>query len=111
MPKLKTIQDVSNTDTWEELRRYVSITLDDIVAAINGRLTFGDNVSTQVLSVTFSAANTSVTVPHTLKRVPSGYVLCGASAAMSIYNGSSANDKNNIYVKSSATGTASILVF
>lgn len=111
MPKVKTVQDVSNADTWEDLRRYVSIVLDDILAAINGRITLTENCSTQVVSATFSTANATVTIPHNLKRVPSGYILCGASVAMSLYNSATSNTVSNIYVKSNAVGTASILVF
>jgi len=46
-----------------------------------------------------------------LGRVPSGYILINASAAMIIYNGGSANTANDIFLKSSAVGSGQILVF
>lgn len=109
--KLKVPQSIHNTRTWEELRRYLAITLDDILTALNGRISVGDNLDGQVVSVQFSSANIEVKVPHVLQRVPVGYIPVNKSVAMDIYNGGSAFSNTNVFLKSSAAGSADIFIF
>lgn len=109
--KVKTTQDVSNVDSLEDLVRYTGKVFGDILTEFNGRVDFLDNCRTSLVSFTFTTANLEYSIPHTLSRVPQGYILVGASVAMSLYNGTSANTTSAIFLKSNAIGTASILIF
>jgi len=109
--KLNAVQNVSNVTTVTDLARYTSITLDQIQSILNGGITFVDNFQASTISANFTAANTEFQLSHSLGRIPVGYILINASAAMIIYNGGSANTANDIFLKSSAIGTGQILVF
>lgn len=109
--KIKPPQTVSNLKDLDQMVRFSSQTLDLIVTEINGRLIFGENIRGQLLTVTFPVANVDVAVPHALGRVPDGYFLTGANAAMSLYDGSIANNSQNAYLRTSAFGTARIFLF
>lgn len=109
--KLKVPTQFNNLAEWVKAARFVDIVLDQITALVNGRLTFSDNFLQQTTSVTFSAANTDTTVPHSLGFLPNGYIVVGRSANMVIYDGATANTTTNLYLRSSATGSASIIIF
>ncbi len=109
--KIKTIQDISNVQSWEDLRRYSSQSINDLVTVVNGKIDFVDNCSTSLAPVQFTKANVEVEVKHSLGRVPSGYIVAGKSASFDIYNGASPNTDSTIYVKGTVAGTATLLVF
>lgn len=95
----------------ENVKRFTSLALDQIQQILNNGIMFSDNFDAKQLNVTFSAANTDTAAIHGLGRVPGGYVLVGANAAMSVYDGASASTSQVLYLKSSATGTARLLVY
>lgn len=95
----------------EELGRYADIFCQDVVQVVNGGLTFGDNFNAKTLSVTFPSANGTVAVIHGLGRVPAGYMVQSLTANMVIFNGTSGNTAQTLYLQASAAGTASILVY
>lgn len=103
--------DVSNVKTWEELQRYAAILFRQITTVLNNGIVFGDNFNAKIVSVNFTAANSDVSFSHGLGRAPIGYISIGNSAAMQIYNGSAANTTDIMFLRSSAIGTAQILVF
>lgn len=103
--------DVSNVATWEDLKRFVSQITKSTVDLVNGKITFMDNFDALTISVEFTAANTTVIVPHGLNRIPAGYLVQGLTAALTVYDGNQANTTENIYLQASATGTARILVY
>lgn len=109
--KIKTIQTVSNAKTWEDLRRFASMALDEVISVINGRLSLIDNLSLKVVSVNFNVANEEKEISHGLGFVPNGYIVVGASAPMSIYDGLNPSSASIIYLKSSAVGTARVIFF
>ena len=111
MGRIKTPQDIHNCETWEEAQRFVSAMISACVQAINGGIDLVENCSTQVVSLTFSEANVQASVGHALKRVPQGYLLVGGTAAMSIYDGTTPNTDELLYLRASAAGTARVLVF
>jgi hypothetical protein len=59
----------------------------------------------------FVAANADTVITHGLNRVPTGYILTMASAAMSLYDGSLPSDNASITLRSSAVGSATIFLF
>lgn len=79
--------------------------------ALNGNLNFSDNVQSSQISIEFTGSDVNTRQIHGLGRKPAGYLVMGAAAAMSIYDGSSENTEKEIYLRASATGTARILVF
>lgn len=109
--KVKTVQTVSNLQSWEELRRFVSIQTQDILDAINGRLSIIENCQTKLVSVKFSAVNTTLEVSHGLGFIPNGYILAGSDAACILYDGNQPANTSSIFLKSSAVCTARVLFF
>lgn len=100
----------SNVKTWEELKRYASQAITACIDTINGNLDY-DNFKSTTVDVTFAAANTSTKVSHTLGRMPKGYHATNLSVSMVVYKGDPAYSDSEIFLKSSAIGTATIIVF
>ena len=90
---------------------FVSQFLDNIKELLNSGLKFSDNFDARIVSATFAAANTDLSVGHSLGRAPSGYVVLSLSASMIVYTGASAWTSSTVSLKSSAAGTASLLLF
>lgn len=103
--------DYTGLEDGEELKRYLTKSMTDIMGVINGGIDFGENVRTSLISVAFGGANTTVQSGHGLGRVPAGYIVAGLSANMVVFNGSGTNTDKLIYLQASAAGTASVLVF
>lgn len=97
----------------EDFQRYAAQILRDLVDAVNGNLTFSENFSGRLITIAFSGANTDTSAAHGLGRLPAGYIVAGLSAAMTVYDASSNNPDTDklIFLRSSATGTAQVLVF
>lgn len=108
--KITNSSDLSNIKQ-EDIPRFLSAVLTQISAILNAGATFQDNFNAQIQSVVFPTANSEVPLRHSLGRVPSGYLPLTLSAAMILYNGSTGNSDSAIYLKSSAIGTATVLVF
>lgn len=108
--KITAAADVSNVKG-DDITRFVSAFLTQIQDIVNGNLSFGDNIKAQVVSANFTAANAQIQIGHTLGKAPIGYILVGSSVAMSLYNGTSANTDQLLYISSTAVGSASVLVF
>lgn len=102
---------ISNVTSGEDLQKYSSMTIELLVAAVNGNITFEDNVSCKIVTAEFTQANVDLKIEHGLSKVPNGYFATNLSAAMILYNGSTSFDDRNAYLRSSATGTAKILFF
>lgn len=95
----------------EEVQRFVDIALSQIAQILNGRLTPADNFDCNILTITFSSANTDVSASHTLGREPVGYYCIGSTTATTLYDGSSANTAGLIYLRATVATTARVLVF
>jgi len=95
----------------EDLPRWTSICLEAIISTINGKLDFQTNFNAKTVAVTFSAPSVDTAFIHGLGRVPQGYIVVGSTAAMSVYDGSGAGTESLLYLRSSAAGTARILVY
>jgi hypothetical protein len=94
----------------EKIPEYLEKFASDVTQKVNGQLDFS-NMNTQIISVNFSTANVSQAFPHTLGRVPKGYIPHGQSFNGNIYNGTNGNTATKIYLRSSAVGTANIMIF
>lgn len=92
--------DLDELKDFEAFKPRCSEIISEIVSTINGNLEFDKNIISQTVSVTFPAsANTEITIPHKLNRVPQGYIVCGKSVACDVYDGSSIFTNKNIYLK------------
>jgi hypothetical protein len=68
---------------------------------LNGGLTFSDNFNSCPVSATSHATpGVDFAVPHTLKRLPAGYIVVGQEAAGSVYDGATPNTATSLYLKS-----------
>lgn len=98
--------------------------LDQIMLCLNGRVAFVDgsisnqekseNLDGQFIVLTSNGADVETTIPHTLGRVPVGYIVVSQNKASSLYHASTdtAWTNENIYLKSSIeTTTYTILIF
>jgi flagellar hook-associated protein FlgK len=91
--------------------------LDQLVSNLSNIFSQGvsltENVDGQIVSFTTNgAANTEDTVAHTLKRIPSGFIVVSADKAASMYASGTSWTATSIYVKTSAASVAAkILIF
>lgn len=90
----------------DRLTRYTS-KLGDI---INKGIRATDNWDAQVISVTLAAADTEQAVAHTLKRVPTGYIVLSADKAAQVYDGTTAWTITNIYIRSNVDNTTAKII-
>ena len=95
----------------EDLPRYLTLFAQDVAKQLSNSLDFATNFNGKEISVTFTAANTEVATAHTLGRAPSKYVVTSASTALSVYSGATSNSSDTIYLKSSAIGVATLLIY
>jgi hypothetical protein len=109
--KIKTVQTTSNLTTIEDLGRFVSISLSDIIDAINGRLGFIDNIQSKLVDVDFNLVNTNIEIHHGLPFVPNGYFVVQANAPVSVYSGDGDATSTIIFLKSDAIAKVKILFF
>lgn len=111
MGKVQSSSKIENLPDLDEVKRYTSIALDDIIDNINGNLTVRDNLSMKLVSATFTASNTEIVVAHGLGRTPQGYLVASLTGAATIYDGVSENNMTNYFLRSSAVCGARILFF
>jgi hypothetical protein len=103
--------DVKSVATIDDIKRFISNTITQIINIVNGKITFKDNFDGVSVGASFTAANTDTPVVHNLGRNAIGYILVTASAAMSVYTGSQAGNTTTIFLRSNNPGSATILVF
>ena len=95
----------------EELAKFMDLFCQDVENTINGKLDFSTNFNCKLISITFGTANVNASALHGLGRVPSGYIVTRASAAVSVYDGSIANTTSSINLMASVPATVGLLVF
>lgn len=101
---------LSNLKTIEDLTRYTSAFASEVGQIVNSNLTFNDNFLAVTLSFVFTASSTTVGIQHGLGKIPSGYIVIGTDAAMSVFDGNQENTASTIFLQASAAGTARVLV-
>lgn len=85
----------------------------ELANILNNGLKFSDNFDANILDIADTgAANASNTVAHTLKRVPTGFIVVNNNKAGVVYDGGTAWTTTDIYLKCSvANCTVKVLVF
>ncbi len=89
------------TDLNEALLRFTR----RIVDVLNGGIKITDNFDAQIVTVTLTAADTEQAVSHTLKRVPTGYIVLSNDKAAIIYDGTTSWTSSTIYIRSNVDNT------
>jgi hypothetical protein len=110
MSKIQASPDIAQVKP-EEVQRFVDLFCNDVTQTVNGNLDFSTNFNCRVVTATFGAANTDTAVSHTLGRAVAGYFPVSKSVAMDVYSGSKASTTSIIYLKSTAAGSATLVVF
>lgn len=108
--KIKTIQDLSNVETWEELRRYTSQAVKDLTGVVNGGISLVDNTDAQEVSITFTGAGIEARAAHTLGRIPVRYIVTSNDIGIVPYNGVTANTADSFYLRATGAGALKILL-
>ena len=102
-----------NAENLDEEKRWEALTLflKTSYNILNRGIIFTDNVRGNLLTIEFDGADTNKAVEHRLSYTPTSYIVFSASAAMTLYDGDFQNDKEFIYLKSNAVGTARVFIF
>lgn len=69
------------------------------------------NLGGNVVNYTFAVAATQYAIAHGLPYTPRGYIVIGADAAVSVYNGTTAWNDTDIYLEASAATSVTLMVF
>jgi len=93
-------------DLTDRLIRYTS-KVGDI---LNKGIRATDNWDAYIVTVTLVAADVEQAVAHTLKRVPTGFMVLSTDKAAQIYNGGTAWTATNIYIRSNVANTTAKVV-
>lgn len=91
--------------------RQASKLLGDIVLVINGKIEFGDNIQSQIVSVSFSAQNTDTSVNHALNKSSVNYFPVSKNVACDIYTGNRAANNKTIYLRSTQVASVTLVLF
>lgn len=111
MSSLTTSSDFGNLKDWEDLKRWITVWARDVESQINGNLDFTANIRCKLIDYTFLLANTEYGISHSLRKIPTGYILVNTNVATVLYNGGSTNTDSVIYLKVNTAATCKILVF
>lgn len=111
MALIRASDQIENIREDKEKFRYIQLYLQDNTNQVNGGLEILKNLRQSVVSATFTSANTDTTFNHSLNSVPNGFIVIWLSAAMTVYNGSINASNTQITLRSSAVGTAQVLLF
>ena len=84
-----------------------------VASLLNGGLSFSDNFNAKTVSITDTgSANTDFAVAHTLKKIPTGYLLISNNKAGYVYNGSGTWTTSAIYLRHSVANAAiTVIIF
>lgn len=102
---------------WRKFARDLLTTLGEafknLTDILNRGISISDNLDCRLVTVTTDLTpGTEFSVAHTLGKVPTGYIVYGQNAAGSVYDGTTANTKTALYLKSDVSSkTFKVIVF
>ena len=97
--QIQTVRDI------EDLRRFVDQGMKNISQLVTKNVNFTDNIQCTIVPCV-TLGTTEIAVPHTLGTVPFGYLVLSRGSTAVVYDGSSAWNDKNIYLR--ATGTVGV---
>lgn len=109
MGKLPNVPDIINLTELKDVVRFLSQFMKGVQELIGGNLNFNDNFRGQIIDVSFTNG-IELKIPHNLKFIPSGYLVTKTSTPMSVSVGTTQWTNSDIYLRSNATGTATVLI-
>lgn len=101
--------DIASQDDLEGVARFSAIALDQLKTAVNGQIDT-QNLRCFITTVSFVAANTAYNIQHKLGVIPKGYWKIAGPDIRIFDVPSLPATINNIYIQSTAVGTATIMV-
>lgn len=110
MPKIRTLTNLSNITDPKVFMNYCSQFFDQLEAIMNGKIEFGVNISSQTVTVGFSGVNVDVPVNHDLAKTGVVYLIAGKSNPCDIFDGVTAANKNQIFLRSNTSGVTVTLI-
>lgn len=104
-------QNLWNIQNTKEDQQTVTLTrfLKDVYTILNKGISPRDNFRGTILTCNFTSVDTAISFKHGLAFAPTDFIVTGPSVNMVVYEFSSNN--SFVTLKSSAIGTARILVF
>ena len=104
---------VAETEFEKNLEKSYQRLNDVLSQMLTKGLLFSDNFNAYIVDVTTPGVpDTEFTVAHTLKRIPTGYILLRTDVPTTIYDGVTAWTTTDIYLKEPmGTATIKIMVF
>lgn len=109
--KISIPTDTSGIKDVGALGNLVSQVFDQVTRIFTNNVSLVDNCQTSLIEVTFAQANVNQAFSHGLRVIPNGYIQAGGDAAAQVYDGTMANTKSIIYLRSSVATTVRLLVF
>ena len=110
--KISQNEGIDNQKDLAGVKLQVQRFANEVEQTVNNGLSFADNFKAQILVVNFTSANTNTQINHQLGSVPTGYIPIGKSVSLDIYDGSTdVFNKTFVTLKSSAIGSATIMIF
>jgi hypothetical protein len=101
LSRFKPSESAPETPFERDLERSLDIIFTLIGEILNGGILLEDNFNGFKTTITTSATpGTETAIAHGLKRTPIGYIVLKKDKAAHIYDGSTAFDSSNIYVRS-----------
>lgn len=110
MSRITASTDFTETPEAQQIK-FIDLFGQDVVRAVNGDLDFDTNFNAREVTFTFTAADTNTSIGHSLGRVPSRYILTSSTAAMSLYAATAASTSSTMFLRSSAIGVATVLIY
>ena len=97
----------------QDLYTIIANFITEVKKIVNGGITFNDNHDAKMVTFTSSGTpDVENTVPHSLGKIPSGYLVYSRDKAATLYDGATAWTKTDIYLKANvATTVFKIIIF
>jgi hypothetical protein len=97
----------------EDLAKTLQVLMGNLKRMFAGGISLDGNVDGQIVTLTTHAsADTEFSVAHTLKRIPTGFIVVKRDKGGVIYDGVTAWDSTQIFLKCTTTSTlVTVLIF
>lgn len=95
----------------EKAKAILAEFMEQVAFILNGNTDVLDNLKLQTHRVVFTGIAQDFDIRHNLGRVARGYFVIRKSGNFNIYDGSNDWTANSVFLRSSAVGSATVLIF
>lgn len=97
----------------EDLIRYLNDQLESLNSIFRNGVSFADNIDCEIISfISDPSIGVETAVSHSLKRVPTGFIVISCDQEAIVYDGTTANTISSIYIRASQSSVnLKIIVF